>query len=242
MRVDVNGTTLFYEKLGSGPPLLLVHGNGGTHRVFRRMAKVLAPHFTLYLPDTRGHGDSGKTDVFHYEDFAADLVAFCAALKIEKPVFVGHSDGGITGLLLASRYPDLLKEAFICGANLTPRGFYAPVRGAIRLWSLFNKNDRIRLMLREPRLTEEDLHKITIPVHVTAGMFDIVRKKETLAIVNAIPDADLKIFPLREHNAYVMLETALGEYVLEKTGANAEGAAKTAKTGPSPAPKTGNND
>ena len=237
MRLDVNGTTIYYEKLGSGPPMLLVHGNGGTHRVFRRMTKVLAPHFTLYLPDTRGHGESGKTDVFHYDDFAEDLVAFCAALHIEKPVFVGHSDGGITGLLLLSRHPDLIKEAFICGANLTPRGFHAPVRGAIRLWNVFNKSDRIRLMLREPWLTEEDLHRIAVPVHVTAGMFDIVKRKETLAIVNAIPN--LKIFPLREHNAYLMLETALGDYVLEKTGIIAE---KSAKTDPSPAPKTGNND
>ena len=68
-----------------------------------------------------------------------------------------------------------------------------------------------------------------LPERVLKAFAALAARKVPVWFVNAIPDADLKIFPLREHNAYVMLETALGEYVLEKTGAGN-------------APKTGNND
>ncbi len=222
MELDVGKVRIFYETLGSGPPMLLVHGNGGSHHGFKNAAKVLSPHYTLYMPDTRGHGRSGDVETFHYEDFAEDLYLFCKALGIEKPVYVGHSDGGITGLYLASRHPELLKEAFICGANLTPAGFRAPVRAAIGLKHMFDKNDLTRLMLREPWLRKEDLEKITIPVHVTAGAFDIVKKKETLSIAEMLPHADVKIFPFREHSGYVVLEKTLARYVLETLNKSAE--------------------
>ena len=46
MNVQVNGVILYYEKQGSGPPLVLLHGNGEDGRIFDRTAEVLAPHYT----------------------------------------------------------------------------------------------------------------------------------------------------------------------------------------------------
>ena len=43
MNVQVNGVILYYEKQGSGPPLVLLHGNGEDGRIFDRTAEVLAP-------------------------------------------------------------------------------------------------------------------------------------------------------------------------------------------------------
>lgn len=214
MHIDVNGTTLWYEKVGSGPPMLLIHGNGGSNKVFRRASEILSPYFTLYMPDTRGHGKSRKHGSLHYDDFAGDLAAFCKALDLKNIYFVGHSDGGITGLILLSRHPGLIREAFICGANLTPAGFHSPVKGAISLWNKLDRRDRVRLMLREPWLTAEDLGRIDVPVHVTAGQFDIVRREESEAIVSALPKGDLKIFSGSGHNAYILYSGRLARYVL----------------------------
>ena len=47
MNVQVNGVILYYEKQGSGPPLVLLHGNGEDGRIFDRTAEVLAPHCTV---------------------------------------------------------------------------------------------------------------------------------------------------------------------------------------------------
>ena len=48
MNVQVNGVILYYEKQGSGPPLVLLHGNGEDGRIFDRTAEVLAPHYTCW--------------------------------------------------------------------------------------------------------------------------------------------------------------------------------------------------
>ena len=53
MNVQVNGVILYYEKQGSGPPLVLLHGNGEDGRIFDRTAEVLAPHYTVYTIDSR---------------------------------------------------------------------------------------------------------------------------------------------------------------------------------------------
>ena len=61
MNVQVNGVILYYEKQGSGPPLVLLHGNGEDGRIFDRTAEVLAPHYTVYTIDSRCHGKSSRS-------------------------------------------------------------------------------------------------------------------------------------------------------------------------------------
>ena len=58
MIVHCNGIDIFYEVRGSGAPLLMLHGNGETHAIFDEAADLLARYFTVYTPDTRGHGAS----------------------------------------------------------------------------------------------------------------------------------------------------------------------------------------
>ena len=120
MYVTVNGVRLFYEKSGSGRPLVMSHCNSMTHKIFKSAVKVLEKHFTVYCPDTRDHGKSDKVRNLHYEDMAQDMFEFITQLGLEKPVFYGFSDGGITGILLASAHPGLLSALIVSGASLNP--------------------------------------------------------------------------------------------------------------------------
>ena len=54
---------------------------------------------------------------FHYSDMAEDVKCFIEALKLEKPVLYGFSDGGIVGLLVVSTYPGLLSRLIVSGAT-----------------------------------------------------------------------------------------------------------------------------
>ena len=128
MNVQVNGVILYYEKQGSGPPLVLLHGNGEDGRIFDRTAEVLAPHYTVYTIDSRCHGKSSRDVPLSYDLMAADVLAFSKALKLEKPVICGFSDGGIVALLAAIRAPELPGALIACGANTTPAGLKWPVR------------------------------------------------------------------------------------------------------------------
>lgn len=97
MNVQVNGVILYYEKQGSGPPLVLLHGNGEDGRIFDRTAEVLAPHYTVYTIDSRCHGKSSRNVPLSYDLMAADVLAFSKALKLEKPVICGFSGWGNCG-------------------------------------------------------------------------------------------------------------------------------------------------
>ena len=81
MNVQVNGVILYYEKQGSGPPLVLLHGNGEDGRIFDRTAEVLAPHYTVYTIDSRCHGQSSRDVPLSYDLMAADVLAFSKALS-----------------------------------------------------------------------------------------------------------------------------------------------------------------
>ena len=65
MFIHVNGVRLFYEKQGTGKPLILLHGNEENHRIFDEAIELLKKHYTVYAVDSRGHGQSDKVLVDH---------------------------------------------------------------------------------------------------------------------------------------------------------------------------------
>lgn len=110
MKIFVNSIHLYYEKFGEGSPLILLHGNGESHQIFDRAIPILSRYFTVYALDTRGHGESDMVREFHYSDMAEDVKCFIEALALQKPILYGFSDCGIVGLMIASKYPDLLES------------------------------------------------------------------------------------------------------------------------------------
>lgn len=204
MYIQLNGQILYYEKTGEGSPVILMHGNGETHAIFDALAPKLARNHEVYAIDSRGHGQSAKSDALHYADMAEDVAAFVHALSLPAPAFYGFSDGGIVGLIAASRYPSLFSSLAVSGANLSPFGMKFLPRLAMRLRFLKKKDPLLKLMLKEPHISKKDLSRITIPVLVTAGSKDMIKKRETKKIASAIPDATLKIMYGETHSSYVV--------------------------------------
>ena len=214
MYITVNGVKLYYETIGSGKPLVMVHCNSMDHKIFRRAAQVLAQRYTVYLPDSRDHGKSQKVKTLHYEDMAEDMLQFIHTLGLEKPVFYGFSDGGIIGLLLAARCPDLLSALIVSGASLRPDSTKDLPLRFFRLWSHVDRSDKMRIMLREPDITDEMLRAIRVPTFVTAGEKDVIKPSHTAHIAETIPDAQLKIFVKAGHTGYIMRSTKIADYIL----------------------------
>ena len=82
-----DGTRLFYEARGSGPPIVLVHGWSGSHRYFDNCIEHLHSKLSghqIVAVDLRFHGDSDKPSWgFHVSRLAADLRDVIGALKLE---------------------------------------------------------------------------------------------------------------------------------------------------------------
>ncbi len=213
MFVEVNGVRLFCEISGAEgkPPLLLLHGNGESHKIFGRLAAALGKDFRVYAPDTRGHGRSSRVGVYHYDDMAEDCARLVEAFGLVRPFVLGFSDGGIVGLLLAMRYPDLLGGLIACGANTSPRALKKPYLRLFRLIYFLTRSPLFRLMLTEPDISAAELAKIKIPVLVAAGRRDLVEEADTRLIAGAIPGAKLMIFEGESHSSYIVGSAFMAE-------------------------------
>lgn len=204
MEILVNDTKLWYEKVGQGPPIILLHGNGESHEIFHILMEQLAATYTVYAIDSRGHGKSEPVDHISYELMAEDVVAFVKTLALERPMLYGFSDGGIIGLLVAIRQPDVLSRLAISGANTKPEGLKSRWRWLIKVMYRFNKDDKFRMMLEEPDIKTSELEHIQIPVLVLAGKRDMVLEANTRLIANHIPDSELQILSGETHRSYVV--------------------------------------
>jgi pimeloyl-ACP methyl ester carboxylesterase len=110
MRIELNGTEIWYDVEGSsGPTLMLVHGGPGTydHSYFRPWFSRLADRLRVVYLDLRDHGRSARGDParFTFEACADDVRAFADALGIERPFVLGHSMGGFIAILYGARHP-----------------------------------------------------------------------------------------------------------------------------------------
>ena len=213
MTIQVNDINLYYEKAGQGPPLLLLHGNGESRRIFRGAMERLGERFTVYAIDSRGHGKSSRVKELHYADMAEDVARFIEALGLEKPMLYGFSDGGIIGLLLAMKYPGLLGRLAASGANMNPQSLSKGFLRFAKAMYFITRSCKWKLMLTEPDISFEALARIVTPTLVLGGGRDIVEEAHTRAIAGAIPGARLRILPGENHGSYVINSPKLYDIV-----------------------------
>jgi pimeloyl-ACP methyl ester carboxylesterase len=107
---SVDGTTVSYERYGSGPPLVLVHGAFSDQVTnWQECKDLLAEHFTVYAIARRGRGETSVTQGHSVADEVADVVAVLR--HIAEPVFLlGHSHGAICALDAAAQYPEGIRK------------------------------------------------------------------------------------------------------------------------------------
>ena len=219
MRVTTNGVSIYYEVRGKkGPALIMLHGNGEDHTIFDRAVDYLEQVFTVYLVDTRGHGESSPVREYHYQDMVDDLSEFIRKLKLDKPAVCGFSDGAIVGLMFASQNPGVLSYLIACGANTRPETLGGFRMALDRMGDLSKKDPLLRLMLTEPDITKEDLSRIDVPVTVVAGSRDCVRRNDTEFIANSIPGAELVIMKRADHSSYIAHSTRIVDVIFRAMG------------------------
>ena len=197
---------LFYTKTGSGPPLLLLHGNGEDGTYFVHQVEEFSRDFTVYAIDTRGHGQSPRGGApFTISQFADDLLAFMDRQGLPRADILGFSDGGNIALIFALRHPDRVRRLILNGANLDPKGVKPLVQLPIVLgyhFASLSKSPKAKaraellgLMVNEPHIDPAELGKLSMPVLVIAGTRDMIRENHTRLIANRIPNARLLLIP-----------------------------------------------
>jgi len=211
---DINGFKMYTEVYGSGPPLLMIHGNHGDMSAFAQNVPYFATHYKVILADSRSQGRS--LDPGHpltFEMMADDFAALLDAMHLPSAYVIGWSDGGINALLLAIRHPEKVIRLASTGANLWPTadafrpGLWDNEKkeyedGLHKTYSTAREeNDRKLFLLdwQEPHITLEQLHTIQAPSLIICGDHDLISITHTVLIYQNIPHANLWVVPGSGH-------------------------------------------
>jgi pimeloyl-ACP methyl ester carboxylesterase len=156
-------------------PLVVVHGLRDHSHSFDDLARGLLDRFHVLALDLRGHGDSETTPYYAFGHFVLDLHNLIRALRLVRPVLIGHSMGGEIVARVSGAFPDVpASVVLIEGLGPPPRDTDAEVR-----WTVdgFARIDRAiaghpglkdldaayrRLRERNPRLTEQKARELAL--------------------------------------------------------------------------------
>ena len=202
--VMLNGVKIHYTVAGKGKPLLLIHGNGGSHKEMMGLMRLFSCEYSVYALDSRCQGKSQKTDELSYEAMAGNVTAFIATLNLDKPYVIGHSDGGIVAVMASALYPETLGAAVAFGANSSPEGLQNFFIKFLNMINRSKKNRLLALMQDEPHLTRETLSGIRTPVFVVAGEYDLIKYSDTAFLYENIPGSRIAVIKGAGHGTAIV--------------------------------------
>jgi pimeloyl-ACP methyl ester carboxylesterase len=113
--ITANNLKLHYLDWGNPAaiPMVLLHGlcSDAHYRDF--LARNMRGDYHILALDHRGHGDSGWAQSYGPKYYVLDIEAFVAQLGLDNIVLIGHSMGGISAIIYAARYPELVSRLVI---------------------------------------------------------------------------------------------------------------------------------
>ena len=101
---------LFFRKLGTGDPIIILHGLYGSSDNWFSIARSLDTEYTVYLIDLRNHGNSPHNPEHNYTVLSEDLYEFMLLHDIPASIVLGHSMGGKTALAFGLKYPEKVRK------------------------------------------------------------------------------------------------------------------------------------
>ncbi len=222
--IEIGGLRTWYDEDGSGEPLVLLHGGLSTNETWGPQMPELGKVFRVLAPERRGHGHTPDVDgPFSYDDMATDTIGFLEAVVAGPAHLVGWSDGGIIGLIVAMRRPDLVRKLVAISANFDTSGVPEEIlshflsmqpdsEGLASLRSMYEAASPdgpdhwpvvfakfIEMASREPHIPPSELKRIAAPTLVLAGDDDLMSLEHTIELFASIPNAELAIVPGTSH-------------------------------------------
>ncbi|MFJ9541368.1 alpha/beta fold hydrolase [Streptomyces sp. NPDC101225] len=111
---DSDGTSIYYERHGSGPVILFVHGSGGHHAAWWQQVAALRTEFTVVTVDLRGFGTSDSSmDAFDGQDFPGDVAAVLDTENLTDAMLVGQSIGSVAALRAGLMRPERVSSVVL---------------------------------------------------------------------------------------------------------------------------------
>ena len=226
---QVNGIRMYYEIYGSGKPLVLIHGGGGSILCdYKEIISRLENKFQLIGIDLQNHGRTDHRDISEtFEQDADDVAALLKELNIEKASFWGFSNGGSTVMQLAHRHPKIIDKLIVASAfykkNGMMDGFFESMIDVTlesmpeslkinflnlnpdfsKLENMFDKDSK-RMQTFED-WDEKILTSIKAPTLFISGDKDIIKPEHVVEMWRLVEGSQLMILPAI-HGSYMMAD------------------------------------
>lgn len=226
---QIDGIEMYYEIYGSGKPLVLIHGGGGSILFdYKEVIARLENKFQLIGIDLQNHGRSGHRNIPEtFEQDAHDIAALLKSINIEKASFWGFSNGGNTVMQVAHLYPEMIEKLIVASAFYKRSGmmdgFFESMNNATldsmpeplkvnflslnpdssALENMFDKDSK-RMQTFED-WNENILKNISSPALFISGDKDVMKPEHTVEMWRLVKDSQLMILPAT-HGSYLMTD------------------------------------
>ena len=220
--VQLGVLNTWYDQLGSGEPLVMLHPGGVDSRAFGANLDAFTEHFRVLLPERRGHGHTPDVDgPFTFEAMAEDTIQFLENVVRQPSRLLGCSDGAMVAVLVAAARPDLV-ERLVCVAGPfhkdgwlpeaidpanEPPEFLATGYGEVSPDGIEHYPVVVHKLaqahLDGPTLTADDLAAITARALVMVADDDEVTLEHAVDFYRALPRGELAVIPGTSHGLLV---------------------------------------
>jgi pimeloyl-ACP methyl ester carboxylesterase len=220
-----NGVEIEYRVIGSGEPLLMIHGFGECiDQSWGAIIPELATSYRVIAINQRGHGAStNPTGQFAHRQSAEDVRSLLDALGIKRASAIGFSSGSMTLLHLATRYPDRVSKLVVVGGtthfgeqarrimrSVASDGLPPPVReqflkcaprGRMQVDELTRQFGGFKDSFKDVNFKPADLKKIKAETLIVHGdRDDFFPVAIPVAMYGSIPKSQLWIVPRGDHS------------------------------------------
>ena len=117
----MNLHSLDFLNENSKDSILILHGLFASSKNWQKIATYLQKDFNVYCIDARNHGDSPHVSSHTLEDLSNDLEEFIEQKKIQKPILLGHSMGGLACMHFSLNYPEVSDNLII--VDIAPKSY-----------------------------------------------------------------------------------------------------------------------
>jgi len=213
---NVRGIKIYAEEYGTGMPLLMIHGNGGSGKAFGKIVPYFSKNYRVILADSRAQGktvDAG--DSLSFEMIADDEAALLDEMHIDSAYVLGASDGGIVALVLAIRHPGKVVKLAETGADLVPdsTGIAVVHSSWLKEKKFYDENInrtftteeeknhwKVKMLdWRQPNIPFSALEAIKCPSLIISGDHDMFKVEHAVQIYHHIQRAYLWVVPNSGH-------------------------------------------
>ena len=209
MYIEVNGIDMYYECIGEGNSIILLHGNTNSTGYMKFLGNKLKDKYKIYLIDRRCCGKSEKNCDLSYEETAKDIFEFIQKLNLDKPIIIGSSGGATVAMYIAINYPENVSKIVLCSGvarkNAVKIPAYAKFLDSFKWYPGKKDNDRFYNLVETSKdLTSDDLSKIQCETLVVNGSKDIVSVSEAEFLHQNIRNSELLILEKETHTSYLV--------------------------------------